>query len=155
MQPLDTGFNIAVRTIAECLCPSYRVSDYAPDTYEKLKAHLDLTKCMVVWSGASESTIYACPEANWAFRAWHDWCHYTGRHEFTPGGERAVFEMQKLHLLLLYGDCATTRRWIDILRAEVIGQQEYFYEHGHYPEDQRAFVEAELRKSYPCSQAAE
>jgi hypothetical protein len=69
-------------------------------------------------------------------------------------GERAVFEMQKLHLLLLYGDCPQTHRWIDILRAEVIGQQEYFYKNGHYPHDQRAFVEIYLIESH-FLQAAE
>src|SRR6266436_6008855 len=122
MNPLDTSFNVAVLHIANRLCPGgYDVADDAPDTYEKLRAYLDLTKQMKVWSGNSENTIYADKEVNYAFRAWHDWCHYNGRHAFTVVGERAVFEMQKLHLLLLYGDCAQTRRWIAILRAEVIG----------------------------------
>jgi hypothetical protein len=102
---------------------------------------------MLVWSGGSENTIYAEPEVNWAFRAWHDWCHYNGAHAFTPGGERAVFAMQCSHLLSLYGPCLKVQRWTRILRAEVIGQQEYFYRHGHYPEDQRAFVEAYLKGS--------
>jgi hypothetical protein len=155
MHPLDKGFNCAVLTIANRLCPGgYRVSDDAPDTYEKLKAHLDLTKQMVVWSGGSETTIYADKEVNYAFRAWHDWCHYTGRHAFTVVGERAVFAMQCSHLILFYGDCYQTRLWIKLLRAEVIGQQEHFYKHGHYPNDQRAFVLAYLNGSYHI-QAAE
>ena len=155
MKPLDVGFNVAVLHIANQLCPGgYRVSDDAPDTYAKLRAHLDHTKQMLVWSGGSEYTIYADKEVNWAFRAWHDWCHYRGAHPFTPEGERAVFEMQCSHLLLFYNDCLQTRRWIRILRAEVIGQQEYFYRFGHYPLDQRAFVEAYLNGSYYI-QAAE
>jgi hypothetical protein len=155
MKPLDIGFNIAVLHIANQLCPGgYEVADDAPDTYETLRAHLDLTKQMKVWSGGSENTIYADKEVNWAFRAWHDWCHYNGRHAFTVIGERAVFEMQKLHLLLLYGDCPQTHRWIDILRAEVIGQQEYFYKNGHYPHNQRIFVEIYLKDSH-FLQAAE
>ena len=145
MNPLDTGFNIAVLRIAGRLCPGgYDVSEDAPDTYVKLRAHLDRTKQMLVWSGGSENTIYADREVNWAFRAWHDWCHYNGAHPFTPEGERAVFEMQCSHLLLLFNDCLRTRHWIKILRAEVIGQQEYFYKHGHYPPDQRVFVDAYL-----------
>jgi hypothetical protein len=155
MKPLDIGFNIAVLRIANQLCPGgCQVADDAPDTYEKLRAHLDLTNQMKVWSGGSENTIYADKQVNWAFRAWHDWCHYHGRHAFTVVGERAVFEMQKLHLLLLYGNCPQTRRWLEILRAEVIGQQKYFYQHGHYPDDQRAFVEDYLNGSY-YDQAAE
>jgi hypothetical protein len=149
MQPLDRSFNIAVLHIANKLCPGgYEVADDAPDTYEKLRAHLDLKKQMKVWSGGSETTIYAEPEVNWAFRAWHDWCHYNGAHAFTPEGERAVFEMQRSHLLLFYTDCLRTRQWTKILRAEVMGQQEYFYKHGFYPQDQRAFVEAYLNGSY-------
>jgi hypothetical protein len=149
MKPFDRGFNIAVLRIANQLCPGgYVVADDAPDTYEKLRAHLDVTKQMKVWSGGSDNTIYADPEVNWAFRAWHDWCHYNGRHAFTIVGERAVFEMQKLHLLLLYGDCSQTQRWIKILKAEVIGQQEYFYKLGHYPKDQRTFVKCYLTEAY-------
>ena len=109
---------------------------------------------MLVWSGGSENTIYAEPEVNWAFRAWHDWCHYRGAHDFTPEGERSVFELQRSHLLLFYGDSLQTRRWIRILRAEVIGQQEYFYRYGHYPHDQRAFVEVYLKDNH-FLQAAE
>jgi hypothetical protein len=155
MEPVDKGFNIAVLHIANQLCPGgYEVADVAPDTYTKLRAHLDLSKQMKVWSGGSDNTIYADKEVNWAFRAWHDWCHYNGRHAFTVIGERAVFEMQRLHLLLLYGRCPQTERWIDIFRAEVIGQQEYFYKNGHYPADQRAFVEEYLNGIYH-DQAAE
>jgi hypothetical protein len=155
MKPLDIGLNVAVLHVANTLCPGgYQVSEDAPDTYVKLRAHLDRTKQMLVWSGGSENTIYAEPEVNWAFRAWHDWCHYYGAHPFTPEGERAVFEMQCSHLLLFYGDCLQTRQWIKILRAEVIGQQEYFYKHGRYPDDQRAFVEAYLNGSH-FMQAAE
>ena len=109
---------------------------------------------MLVWSGASEHTIFGEPEINWAFRAWHDWCHYYGAHAFTPEGERAVFRMQCSHLLLFYGDSLRTRHWIKLLRAEVIGQQDYFYKHGHFPYDQRAFVEAYLNGTY-YDQAAE
>ena len=155
MKPLDIGFNVAVQHIASKLCPGgYQVSDDAPDTYVKLRAHLDRTKQMKVWSGGSENTIYSDREVNWAFRAWHDWCHYNGAHPFTPEGERAVFEMQCSHLILFYGDCYQTRLWIKLLRAEVIGQQEYFYKYGYYPHDQRAFVETYLKEPH-FLQAAE
>jgi hypothetical protein len=62
----------------------------------------------------------------------------------------AVFEMQKRHLRLLYGDCAQTQRWIEILGAEVISQQDYFYKRGHYPEKQRALSSGEIG---PCANA--
>jgi hypothetical protein len=148
MKPLDVAFNAAVLHIANKLCPGgYQVSEDAPDTYVKLRAHLDRTKQMLVWSGASENTVFGEPEINWAFRAWHDWCHYYGAHPFTPEGERCVVEMQCWHLLLFFGDGLRTRHWMKILRAEILGQQEYLFKHGHFPYDQRAFVEAYLNGS--------
>lgn len=61
--------------------------------------------------------------------------------------------MQADHLCGLYG---YNKRWINILHADTIGQQLYFYEFGHYPEDQRAFVEAYLANtSFFHLQAAE
>ena len=141
-QPLDTGFNVAVMHIASRLFPTgFDVSDDAPQTYEELTELLDAGNRMVVWSGASAKTIYADPEANYAFRAWHDWCHWRGRHRFTPEGEIAVYNMQADHIRQLYG---AVQRWLDILHADTIGQQLHFYHFGSYPDDQRGFVEAYL-----------
>jgi len=122
----------------------YDVSDTAPETYEELIAHLDAGGRMVVYSGGSQLTIYSDPEVNFAFRAWHDWCHWRGRHDFSHGGERAACAMQGDHLITLYGESAQTLRWWRILHAEIIGQRDYFDRHGEFPEDQRAFVAAYL-----------
>lgn len=54
----------------------------------------------------------------------------------------AFFEMQRRHLLYVYGDTEQTRRWIEILRAEVIGQRPFFERHKRLVEDQRGFIEA-------------
>jgi hypothetical protein len=150
---LDIHFNVAVLTICKRLLPEgYDVAIDAPETYEQLIARLDSGERMLVYSGGSERTIYGDPEVNYAFRAWHDWCHWRGRHDFSYAGERAACEMQGAHLVTVYGDCPRTRRWRRILRAEVIGQREYFDHHGVFPDDQRAFVEAYLRSDV---QAAE
>jgi hypothetical protein len=43
LKPLDPNLNAAIIAIAKRLFPSgFDVSDDAPDTYEKLKAHLDV-----------------------------------------------------------------------------------------------------------------
>lgn len=60
-------------------------------------------------------------------------------------GECAVFEMQRKHLLYLYGDNEQTRRWIDILLAEVVGQRLYYERHKRYVEDQTGFIEAYMK----------
>lgn len=144
-QPLDIQFNVAVLHIASRLFPcGFEVSDDAPQTYEELKRLINMTGRMAVYAGASETTIYEDREVNFSFRAWHDWCHWRGAHDFSPEGERAVFDMQCTHLLDLFGGSEPTRRWQRILYAEIIGQQAYFDHHGVFPIDQRGFVESFL-----------
>lgn len=93
--PLDPGLNTAIVAIASLLFPNgFDVADIAPDTYDKLKAHLDAGRRMLVWSGASDYTVFGCCEVNWAYRAWHDWCHWQGAHLFTLEGEEATANMQ-------------------------------------------------------------
>lgn len=145
MRPFDRGFNAAVVRIAGRLFPDgFEVSDQAPQTYDELVALLDAGGRMVVWSGGSARTIFADPVVNYAFRAWHDWCHWRGRHPFTPAGEQACFRRQCRHLRALYGRGPRTRRWIRLLAADLLGQQRYYERHGRFPEDQRAFVRAYL-----------
>jgi len=150
---LDIQFNAAVLTICNRVLPAgYDVAAIAPETYEELIAHLDAGRRMLVYSGGAERTIYGDPEVNYAFRAWHDWCHWRGRHDFSLSGERATCVMQSTHLVALYGESPQTAWWRRILHAEVIGQREYFDRHGVFPDDQRVFVESYLRTE---AQAAE
>ena len=145
MQPLDTGLNAAIMHISTKLFPSgFDVSPDAPTTFDELKAHLDAGKRMVVFSGGSGATIYADPEVNWCFRAWHDWCHWRGNYPLSLAGERATCGMQARHLLTLYGNGPSVRRWIRIIHAEIIGQANFYKEHAHFPVDQYAFVARHL-----------
>ena len=107
MEPLDPNLNAAILAIAKRLFPDgFDVSDDAPDTYEKLKAHLDAGNRMLVYGGGSQHTIYADPAVNHAFRAWHDWTHWTGQHDLTFKGEIAVCTDQRRFL----SRCSATRR---------------------------------------------
>jgi len=142
---LDIHFNAAVLTIASRLFPcGFNVSENAPQSYEELIAILDAGHPMVVFSGGSETSIYGDREVNYTFRAWHDWCHWRGRYDFSFEGEAAVCTMQGDHLHTLYGSSLRTRWWKRILHAEIIGQREFFDANGIFPEDQRAFVERYL-----------
>ncbi len=144
--PLDRAFNVAVNHMASKIFPSgFDVSDNAPQDHETLFALLNAGRRMLVWSGGSDRTIFDCPSTNHAFRAWHDWCHWTGSHPFTPLGEFQVYKMQRDHLTELYG-FATIRHWNwhKILYTEIIGQLEYQREHGEFPDDQRAFADEYL-----------
>ncbi len=144
-QPLDRGLNAAILSIAHQLFPTgYDISEQAPSTYEDLVAHLNSGNRMVVFSGGCEKTIYADREVNYAFRAWHDWCHWRGQHNFSLEGEVAVWEMQCRHIVTRYGISNTQMRWIFILHAEVVGQRIYYEKHRAYIDNQYAFV-----ASYP------
>ena len=145
MQPFDRRLNAAILHIANLLFPiGFDVSADTPSTYRQLRAHLDAGNRMVVYNGGSDGTIYADPEVNYAMRAWHDWAHYRHNNDFSVGGEAANCAVQCAQLRELYGDCPTTARWCEILRAEIIGQRLYYERHKRYVNDQRAFVEAYL-----------
>lgn len=138
------GLNQAIHTMALRLFPTgYLVSETeAPETYQALCDRLNAGKPMMVYSGGSNETIYGDKEINWAFRAWHDWCHWKGGFDFTEEGEAAACEMQIEHLMQVYGDSEDTREWASILRAEVNGQVQYEAIHGSFPQDQAAFIAA-------------
>jgi hypothetical protein len=146
MMPLDPALNATILSIAARLFPDgFEVSPDAPGTYKALKAHLDTGKRLVVYDGGCEGTIYANPKVNHALRAWHDYSHWKGEHDFSVEGECAVFVMQRRHLLYLYGDTEQTRRWINILNAEVVGQRLFYERHKRFVEDQRGFIEAYMK----------
>jgi hypothetical protein len=140
--PLDAGFNRAILAIASRLFPTgYDVSPEAPSTFRALCDHLDAGRPMIVYDGASESTIYACPEVNFAFRAWHDYCHWKGRCDFSLNGERRAMEMQREHMRKLFG---IVPRWEALLECEIIGQGEFYAKTKTFVADQRAFALAWL-----------
>jgi len=144
LAPLDIGFNIAVRSIAARLFPcGYDVTAdeaAAPSTLAQLNACIAETGRLTVWTGASDATIYACPETNWAARAWHDWTHWRYQLPFTLAGEGAVAERQCEALALVYPGHESLERWQTIVRLEVVAQATWFTFTGAFPADQRAFV---------------
>lgn len=151
---LDHGLNVAVLLIAGRLFPgSFDVGDDAPDSYEKLVSLFESGRRFIVYGGGSDSTIFGDPTVNHHFRAWHDWCHWQGRHDFSLAGEYAVYQMQCGHLATIYGDNETTHRWQRILFADGIAQKLHFQKYGSFPEDQMAFVRRFL-KEHPAATIA-
>lgn len=143
---LDTELSRAVVAMARAKFPQgFDAREDAPDTFDNLCALLDAGKRMVVYSGASDATIFGSPLVNWHFRAWHDWHHWQGRLPFTPEGEAAACNRQVADLFAAYGAGPRVRLWARILDAEVNGQLRYAAAHGgNFPCDQRAFVVAYL-----------
>jgi len=135
MCPLDREFNRAVLAMA----PAYVAQSFAPATLAEFMQSPPLLR---VYDGGSDATIYADPRVNFAFRAWHDATHREIAGAFTLAGEREVCEVQVRALYARFPSAPLA--WARILRAEVIGQAEYFVTYGTFPADQRAFVSAYL-----------
>ena len=149
MKPLDIHFNVAVMTIARRLFPAgwdvTMDANKAPYDLESLTAHIADTGRMLVWGGSSDSTIFACPEHNYAFRAWHDWCHWHLQVPMDDEGEYLTYLLMCQHLAEVYpGDTHNKRLWFTILYIEIVEMNRYFHRTGMFPEDQRAFVEQGL-----------
>lgn len=144
---LDHGLNMAILTICQRLLPrGFDVAETAPETYESIVALFESGQRYVVYAGGSENTIYGDAEVNYHFRAWHDWCHWRGGHDFSLAGELGAYNLQCAHLFTFYGQSEVTRRWQRILYADIIGQKLYFRQHGSFPVDQMAFVRQFLKK---------
>jgi hypothetical protein len=92
----------------------------------------------LVFDGGSDATIYADPRVNFAFRAWHDMHHIKAARGFTLPAERDVCESQLRELVAAYP--RAPRAWLDLIRAEIIGQAEHFARFGEFPIDQAAFI---------------
>lgn len=153
-RPLSVRLNVAVLHIASRLFPTgFDVGENAPDTLEALRSYVRSTGRMLVWSGASESTIFGDREVNYAFRAWHDHAHLCGNHPFTPAGEAAVCEEQ-ISDLVASCRCRETEQMARLVFAEVVGQVAYQSVHnGAFPRNQRAFVQAYLGAPYDAIHA--
>ncbi len=122
------------------LAPAHVAQPIAPATF----ADIMLAPAILpVWDGASLETIYQDAKVNHAFRAWHDSCHIAGNYAFTLEGERATCEHQIAQLLATFPSAPA---WaINTIRAEVIGQTEFFSSTGAFPGNQAAFIADYLR----------
>jgi hypothetical protein len=136
--------NIAIQVLADQNNPrGWLASETAPDSYEKLCAHLNAGNSMLVWNGACDNTIFDDAYTNQAFRAWHDAIHYSHGFDFSPAGELSTMQVQ-LQQLHDYVPTAKARGWLDIIQAEIQGQLEYQERHGEFPDNQKGFVNAYL-----------
>ncbi|MDO8839639.1 MAG: hypothetical protein Q7V31_11995 [Parvibaculum sp.] len=145
MKAFNRMLNVATMHIASRLFPcGFDVTAdllEAPDTLARLNAHIAETGRMLVWSGASRATIFGDEQVNWAFRAWHDFHHWKGQHDFTLRGELATAQAQQADLAAVYGAGPHTEAMQALVAAEVHGQTLYAHYHdGNPPTNQRAFT---------------
>lgn len=126
---LITQFNGLILRHAAAL--QYRVSDHAPQTFADLRA-----TGLVVWSGASDRTIFGDARVNWAFRALHDALHLKTGIGFTPAEEIYLGRMQASQYSGLLAD---------LVYIEVAGQAEHYLKTGQFVADQIKFTWESLK----------
>lgn len=109
----------------------------APSTFEDLvsRAREVGLGYREVFDGGGDNIIYSSTQANYAFRAWHDFVHLGHDQDFSLGGELAVFAVMAQELLArgASSDC------IQVLHAEIVGQSQYYMYRHTYVENQPAF----------------
>lgn len=113
--------------------PRHTVADRAPSTVGELFSQPTL----VVWSGASDNTIFKDPIVNYAFRALHDQLHLKTRIGFTPAEEIELGRIQANQY---------TGLMADLVYVEVAKQAEYYLKNGIFVPDQVEFTKLELKK---------
>ena len=148
--PLSIHYNVMVQSVCASLFGYWYNFDVTSngdsvDTLEKVTQIFNSTGRVKVWSGGSENTIFDSPEINHAFRAWHDFHHITKGLPFTPQGEILVAQEQCKDIVRLYGESTQSEYFMNILKADVIGQTEYLTKHDSYVKDQKGFTEAYLK----------
>lgn len=149
MKALFPEFDAAVIRMASMVLPNgFDVGEVAPSTLADLRAHVETTGRFLVWSGASDQTIFGEASTNHAFRAWHDWCHYTHNLPFSLDGERHAARVQIVQVRAAYPK-AEADHFAAIIWAEVVGQAEHFAAFGDFPKDQRAFTQAYMQMVKP------
>lgn len=149
MEPFSLEFNAAVMRMANIVCPcGYDVDGpdvglAAPQDLEALNLHIRATGRILVSREHSDNTIFADPEHNWAFRAWHDWTHWYIQADFDLAGEVKVAIQQVKDLAKVYGE-TFAERYKPIIFAEVIGHALAKELTGEFPVNQRGFDAAFL-----------
>jgi hypothetical protein len=107
--------------------PRHEVKDIAPST----EIELFNSPSLVIWSGASEGTIWNDARVNWSFRALHDALHLKVGIGFSPLEE---IELGRIQASRYSGLLA------DLVYCEVAGQAEHYLKTGQFVIDQVEFT---------------
>lgn len=139
--PVDPGWNVAVRHIANKVCPSGwdEVATFAeaPTTLETMTAYAKEHGRLCVATEDSDGTIFDCADTNVHLRAWHDSVHFRHQLAFTVAGEAAAVYVQAAQVYRLYGYSEMTVRWVQLLLADILGLVIHHKMTGKYPKNKR------------------
>lgn len=131
-----------VRRTATELGFGWRATALAPSGLEQ--ATEELRACHLigspfrVYAGASDDTIYDCPETNYAYRFWHDTRHVWLGADFSADAE---LEVASCHLAQAKGagfGLGTIE--YQLLYADTVGQTLFMAQSHRFVENQRQFA---------------
>lgn len=111
----------------------YTIKDTAPNSFKDLKNESGL----IVWSGASDGTIYQDRTVNWAFRAIHDALHLKTGLDFSPEQEIELGRIQASRM--------NSSVLAEIIYCEVSLQAKYYLDNGIFVPDQIAFTKTFIK----------
>lgn len=114
--------------------PKHKVRDNAPNTIQGLSQ----AQGLIIWSGASENSIWGSKQANWAFRALHDALHLKTGMGFTVDEE---IELGRIQASMYSGLLA------DLVFCEVSAQALHYKITGKFVENQVEFTKAFLKNN--------
>jgi hypothetical protein len=162
MQPYSTQYGLVLgRKFLQLgeLGKDYIPSPNAPSTFKELMQewHTCCTAGLLsgtrvplrVYDGGSDTSIYGSPEANYAFRYFHDLVHCQLQTEFDIAGEIHTARVQEAML----GSLSAEEAWV--FRIDTTGQALYHTMTGEFVEDQADFVQSVyedvrmIRECYP------
>jgi hypothetical protein len=140
MKAMFPALNILIDTILEYKGIKFDMTDDASLDYRSIVKYYNNHARLIVWSGASDCTIFGPKEYNYKFRAWHDLHHIVNGYDFSESGEYQTYTSQMEDVM------ATAKSWQDckffgkVLDIEINRQFDFREKNGYFVEDQRDFM---------------
>jgi len=139
--PLDPALNVAVRHMAMRCCPAgwdtVEKFEDAPTTLQAVTEYATRNGRLCIASEDSDGTIYDCADTNHHLRAWHDSVHFRHQIGFHVAGEAAATYVQVAQLYRVYGVNAESRRWAELLLADILGLVIHYQRSRRWPKHKR------------------
>ena len=117
---------------------SYELNDDAPESFKALKATTK-NKHLLIATAGNATSIYG-EHVNSLFRFYHDVTHLTLDEGFSLEGETKVIN-QHIKDAVDYGLSPLA---LEILKADTLGQVQYYYKNQRFVSDQIAFIDCVL-----------
>jgi hypothetical protein len=140
--PVDIGYNVAVRHMAQRLLPAGwdEVAKFedAPTTLQGITEYATRNGRLCIATEESDGTIFDCADTNVHLRAWHDSVHFRHQTAFNVAGEAATVYVQVAQLYRVFGFNEKTVRWASLLLADILGLVLHVKQTGKYPKNKRA-----------------